>query len=1315
MKKIYPLVLLFIAVSLVTSCAKREGQDSNPIMDWFRSDEDLEQTDNFIRYQEPELSATPLVLSLFDDQVKYSRLYNAEIRKACDYSKLPFNCVSENQWNSTLSISEKTRVIMVYNTRKLSDAAIAKLFDFVMKGGHLFVPFASEDKRMAFLYGFKPEAEYATNTKALGWHFNTPILPGLQNKNRNPEFKLFGFDAQNFSDKVTVLATSITDPSYPTIVENKIGLGRVLLYNTSGDFGKIDRGFLFAGVLKGLENVPYPIANTATVFLDDFPAPQYDIKAEPILSEMNLSTADFISKVWWPDMSKLATEFDIPYAAMLTFDYRNKIVPPFTLDQWNSMKIKNNNHTEALPDWFVHELKKGNHELAFHGYNHVSLTKKLWPDKQMIETSMSSVKKKWELSNYGKFPTTYVPPSNEIDAYGVQELKYTMPSLKYMCSLFLGQKEEGGDREFDYDPYSPNFFDYPRISSGFYFSDDENYATKSMYLFTGVWTHFVHPDDVFQIPATANKSAGGYNLRNRLNYGWRKSRNAATAMYPEFKSFISDFKKVYPQMHFVNGNDGGTTVMKWRASRYTHQSNKEVYTVSQTNAIQVDNNYWFMFGSREKSNQTEAALRKQGYEFSKSLMMNGFLYSIKTPKDHISITDYLEKETSNAEKLEVAVTIAKNQYSLYKKEVARFLSGGIWEDEFVKKHELELLSLKYKMLDNAVIDSTVWNKYAKYLSWEDKGADVWTAYEKHVAKFPFPANILYSIELDRVIGYPNDVVKEKWMFEHTKVAPNSIEILKAYVANFNTDENKDKIKPLLQRIFELEPTLENHKNYINHLLAFYPQEAKVAVDIIKPSKDWDTMATTFTWMYADAGDFKKALEWAAYSSEIAFKQKMQWYVEMGQSAKVIPLYNDYIKKNPNDNDAKELMATIYHGLGKFTEAWTVANGMGESPAKEELRKTLNKDVVYEEMPVQQLLIDTQVQLFYPEVLKKLTKSIRLEYGDFVDYKSGVETNQADPSIFKNVLSYNRLDAKKRTHTFGITYTNYYEIDFRNGKRYDFNTDNSMGGLEYQFRTAPVENKAQYWTRTRFELSKATELYFQAAVGLNKTKGKNYYSAELSAFPAETASAMNQKIYDIRLTGYYDTQIFKKINLAVTFEGDYYTDGMLSRDTIFRRSPGKDLKMTSNAENRIKITELPDGSLKVEEFDASYSGHLSARLLWDEKKKQLSKFIPFVEGQFMLGSRDLQLGYPYWMLKERLFGGGGLGWELTTENLKARLEGGYFFDDFAKNFKRFTGSMSYQLLDFTALTVQVEFFNQQKYYSNAVSFGLKHNFKPRKRR
>jgi hypothetical protein len=99
-----------------------------------------------------------------------------------------------------------------------------------------------------------------------------------------------------------------------------------------------------------------------------------------------------------------------------------------------------------------------------------------------------------------------------------------------------------------------------------------------MYLYTGIWTHFVHPDDVYQIPETADKTSAGYSLRNQYHLGWKKSKNSNKAFFPEFKSFLKQFTMTYPQMRFVNGGAGGNLVMNWRASRYSHKSEKGLYT-----------------------------------------------------------------------------------------------------------------------------------------------------------------------------------------------------------------------------------------------------------------------------------------------------------------------------------------------------------------------------------------------------------------------------------------------------------------------------------------------------------------------------------------------------------------------------------------------------------------------------------------------------------------------------------------------------------------------------------------------------------------
>src|SRR5690606_1394113 len=129
----------------------------------------------------------------------------------------------------------------------------------------------------------------------------------------------------------------------------------------------------------------------------------------------------------------------------------------------------------------------------------------------------------------------------------LNQLVKGMPSIKFMCSIYNGEFKEGGNREFDFDPLEPKLFDIPRTASGFYLSEEANFALNSVYLYTGIWIHFVHPDDVFQIPGEHNISQGNYALRNSEGLGWHKSKKSNRAMYPEFRSLIKNMKQRFPQ------------------------------------------------------------------------------------------------------------------------------------------------------------------------------------------------------------------------------------------------------------------------------------------------------------------------------------------------------------------------------------------------------------------------------------------------------------------------------------------------------------------------------------------------------------------------------------------------------------------------------------------------------------------------------------------------------------------------------------------------------------------------------------------------
>jgi len=1306
--KLRRCLIALLTLLVFSGCEGLDDWSDLQNVDFFYTKDEDDESVIFKRYSEPGMSSQPLVEYLVDERVRFSRNYRNEIRKACDYAKLPFRSVSIGNWNKTLAISATTRVICIYETKKLSDAAIPRLIDFVSKGGTLLIPFASEDRRMAFLLGFKPEAEYATDSKSIGWYFNTPFLPGFKGHKYSGDLAFYGFAAQNFSSRIKVLATAINNPNYPTIVENPIGRGRVILFNTSGEFVKSDRGFLFAGVLKGLEGIPYPVANTATIFLDDFPSPQYEMRIEPIASELNVNMADFVNNIWWPDMKKLAKEFKIPYAAMTTFDYRNKIVPPFTLDQWNAAKITVNNRTEPLTDWLVKDVAKNGHELAFHGYNHVSLMKKFWKNQQFIPTSLNTVKKKWEISNFGKLPTTYVPPSNEIDKMGVIELKKAFPSLKYLCSLYLGDVADGGGREFDYDPYQKNFFDYPRISSGFYLSDDRKYNIQSMYLMTGIWTHFVHPDDVFQIPDKNATADDRRDLRNGENLGWYKSKGKEKAMFSEFRNILKQMTSTYPQMRFATADDAGKIVIDWRASRYQHKTENGYYIVSENNPEDVTKQYWFLYASAANAPRIEARLRTQVTLFSKTPFIDGYLYSAYTNKSRLSLLD-MDYKGPKEKLIEMKLAqMAKADFAKYKESVKLFVTGGSFVDDFDKKHKLEMSDLKTKMLNTATIDSVTWNKYAKFMSWENRGEEVWKMLEEHVTKHPTKNNVMYSKELDRMIGYPNDLVKEKWMSAQMMVTPNDKDLLNSYVANFYTDENQEKIKNALKALLSVDTSSNSYLNYIKHLLQYKPEEARIELSTKKPSSELEEVATQIVWLFADNNEYQKAYDWSAFSKEVDFATKMTWLIELRQHKILEKEYLKYIAENPEDYKAKALMSQVYHDLSRFKDSWVLANSLPEGAEKEALRKTLNKDVVHEVEPLQQDLIANHSELFYPNVLQSLIKEDRKKRGSFINLLSSLETNQSDNAIQKNEVSYNRFDKKNRLHTIGGTYNKYYRQNFVTYP--ESNYDNALAGLEYKLTTAERDGKPQYWSRARVEVDQKTKAFYQFGVGMTWAKEKVFRSAQVNLFPVETAPGLNQGIYQVQLNLYQDFYLFKYINTSISVEGDYYTNGLLSRDTI--RNP---IVFNPERVERTIYKPIDSESYTISEYDNAFGAFFTLRLMLDDGTVKKSRFIPFLESQYSFGTRNQAAGYPYWMIKSRMYEGGGLGWKLKLINFESKVEASYFFDDFADNFQRYTGSVSYQLFDFTALTAGVELFSQKKYYSNSVQFGIKYNFRKKIKR
>lgn len=1244
--------------------------------------------DTFRRYSDNYQS--PIIEFIVDNNDAESLKFNENIKKVCDYTKLPFRSTDVNSWNNSPVFSPTTRVICMTNTAKLNSISIEKITEFVANGGTFFYPIANEDKRISFLLGFKPEANNFTDITSKGFHFNYPILPDFEGIKMNKEEKHYGFAKENFSKNIKILATAVNNPDFPIILENKIGKGRVVLFNFQKSLEKRDRGLLFAGILEGLEGIPYPVANASTIFLDDFPCPLFDIKSEPIASEMNLTSKEFVKNVWWPDMLKIARRFNISYSVLVTFDYKNKVEPPFSFNQWDSHKIKFNDKLVSISEWFVKDASKNGHELAFHGYNHSELTKGLWKNQDFILMSLKSAEKKWQVSDFGNLPMTYVPPSNYIDKMGINKLKIAMPYLKYLCSSFNGNLSDGEDREFDFDPYNTNFFDYPRITYGYYLNNSQKYSQESTYLYTGIWTHFVHPDDVYQISTQKNGTQGDYDSRNALNLGWYKTKGKPIGMYSEFVNYLKEITTMFPQIRFLNAGEAANIVLDWRASNFSFNSKNGIFTTAELKPEESisDEQYWFLYVRTENSTTIENTLKKQSIRFSKTPLLTGFLYTLFTKTSNISLPDLnYTPDNQKTENLAI-VNNVKMESVAFQEKVKKYLVSLKAEDvdsDVLLKLEIE--TLKQQMLSEANINPEIWNKYTKYMNWDEKGKTVWELLETHCIKYPTPENIMYSVKLNTLTEYPTDAIKEKWMSEQIQITPNDVNLLNSYITNFYTPENQVKIKKILLHLLKIDNNFETYLFYLQFLLTYEPNNALIELKTISPDIKYKSLVEDICWLYVDSNEYKKAYEWSFFTNNIDFATKMSWLIELKSYSFLESEFNKYIIENPDDTKSKALMSSVYFDIGKFNQAWILTNSLPEIPQKESLRANLNKEVIYVATDLQEDLLLNYPALFYEKVKQGLLRINRKQFGNFIEVKSSLESNRTDASALKNEISYNYHDKRKNLHSFATTFSKMYKVNFDIDD--PDNTTHTIYGLQYQFNNPENFEKLQYWSRIRGEYSDFGKYYVQFGIGGNYAKNKKFTSVELNVFPSETGPSYSKNIYRAQGNAYHDANLFGVVNASISLEANYYSKSSAST-----------------------VATISD----------SYQASATTKIGLDNGEEKKSKLIPFVEASVLKSSIGKATvipssGYPYWMIENRFYAGGGLGWKFGKQesNFMSRVEAAWFYDDYSDEFKRFTGELFYQIFDFTALTTSFEIYSQSKFYSNIIQFGVKYNLKKRQKK
>lgn len=503
----------------------------------------------------PVLASAPQqrILVIHNSTDVYAEKVYANALQALDYARLnheELDLAGAETWPDLDQYSSLLLVTEVLGT--IDEARAQVIADYVAGGGGLAVVYRGWNRYLVPLFGMLGDKEFPRLIESEGGlSFQTDFFPGVQGLSLSdktlPNLESYQVDLQ---PDVEVIATSAT--GRPVVWLKRHGGGRVIYWDTVFLVDKEARGFIVQSVMNAQGIGVLPIANFATLQVDDFPASISTEKIEPVKTEYDMTLVDFYDKVWFPDMMDIARWYGLTYTFLLPFNYNARVEPPFTFREWEHADVEVDGQRVLYSVYASHLAAQG-HELGLHGYNHTSLTLENWPSEENMVAALQAAWDRWDADNLGPHTITYVPPNNAYDAAGARALTEGFPSLRILAGIYTGQFEAGGSREFGPEPWNPQLFDIPRVTFGYNLTQRYRYAMMSEIGMMGIWTHFMHPDDVVHTPENYPSAP---HLRNPNRWPWRGDNTGEkNGFYYRFRRWLDFARTTYPWLRYVSTSD----------------------------------------------------------------------------------------------------------------------------------------------------------------------------------------------------------------------------------------------------------------------------------------------------------------------------------------------------------------------------------------------------------------------------------------------------------------------------------------------------------------------------------------------------------------------------------------------------------------------------------------------------------------------------------------------------------------------------------------------------------------------------------------
>ena len=394
------------------------------------------------------------------------------------------------------SLASFDRVIVLMPSLDALGTHLTDLMSWVSAGGSLMLGMSPESS--GYLQAIAPKLGIDT----VGYEYTTAesIVP-------SKDFMIGGGQRYEFSDpfKSSLLVSlretahvwaKTGDTEAPLIWSSDCGSGLTVVCNI-GIYSKVMRGFYAAAISLLGGATAYPVINSAVFYLDDFPSPVPSGDGTYIKRDYGLSIADFYTRVWWPDLQKLAQKYDIRYTGVMIENYEDVVNQVEPVRQADTTQFR----------YFGGMLLQMGGELGFHGYNHQPLALsdtdygtmydyKTWKNGETLVAALNELIAFQDEVLPNAHGSVYVPPSNILSARARKIIGKDEPRIKTIASTYF---EDGTDLPYvqEFGVASDGIVEQPRIVSGGMVDDTYmRLAAVSELNMHYVSTHFMHPDDL---------------------------------------------------------------------------------------------------------------------------------------------------------------------------------------------------------------------------------------------------------------------------------------------------------------------------------------------------------------------------------------------------------------------------------------------------------------------------------------------------------------------------------------------------------------------------------------------------------------------------------------------------------------------------------------------------------------------------------------------------------------------------------------------------------------------------------------------------